>query len=105
MSRLQASDNDRAPSERPSGPRPPLRLIPTEFRVRIVRRTRLSVVQIVGEIDTATVPVLIVALDREHASDALVLDMAEVTFVSSTGVGLITTLHRRLTRRGGHLVL
>src|SRR5439155_3948851 len=80
---------------------PPLRPLPV-FHVRIVDCQGVRVVEVEGEIDILTAPMLAAALCDDHASaDALVLDLAKVPFVSSSGLRLIVSVHRRLSRRGG----
>ena len=70
-----------------------------DFEVRVNQRGRLRVVEVAGEIDVLTAPQLGAALDDEEAYDDLVLDLRQVPFMSSVGLGLISTVNRRLTRR------
>jgi len=53
-----------------------------------------------GEVDVLTAPQLGAAVDDEEAFDDLVIDLANVPFMSSVGLGLISSLNRRQTRRG-----
>jgi anti-sigma B factor antagonist len=71
------------------------------FETRVVQRERLRIVEVDGEVDILTAPRLAAAVKDDHAFDALVLDAAKMPFISSTGLGLIVSLHRRLARRGG----
>jgi len=65
-----------------------------------------TVVRVVGEIDVRTAPSLRHALDRAVAegSGDVVLDLAEVTFVDSSGLGVILGRYRRMPE-GRTLVL
>jgi len=82
--------------------RPPLRALIPPFHVRVAERDGVRVVEVEGELDIRTAPTLDVALgDDEGRAEALVLDLAKVPFVSSTGVRLIVASHRRLSRRRG----
>jgi anti-sigma B factor antagonist len=82
--------------------RAPLRALIPAFHVRAAECEGVPVVEVEGEIDILTAPALASALCDDHASaDALVLDLAKVPFVSSTGLRLIVSVHRRLSRRGG----
>ena len=84
------------------GQRPPLRALIPPFHVRVAERDRLRVVEVEGEIDILTAPTLAVALgDDDGRAEALVLDLAKVPFVSSSGLRLIVASHRRLSRRRG----
>jgi len=72
------------------------------FHVRVGERDGVRVVEVEGEIDILTAPTLAVALgDDRGRAEALVLDLAKVPFVSSTGVRLIVACHGRLLRRRG----
>jgi len=81
---------------------PPLRALIPPFHVRVTERDGVRVVEVEGEIDILTSPTLAVALDDDDARvDAMVLDLAKVRFVSSSGLRLIVASHRRLSQRGG----
>ena len=101
-----SDESDRSPrtergSARTNG-RPPLRPLVPAFHVRSAECEGVPVVEVEGEIDILTAPALATALCDDHASaDALVLDLAKVPFVSSTGLRLIVSAHRRLSRRRG----
>ena len=58
-----------------------------------------------GKLDTATAPTLSDAIlgDAETA-DALVLDMAELTYLSSAGLRLLLVLHKMMAPKGGLLL-
>ena len=87
-----------------TGGRPLFHPIVPDFHVRVAERNRLRVVEVAGEIDLLTAPRLAAALSDDEF-DALVLDLGNVSFISSTGLGVIVSTHRRLSRRDGGLVL
>jgi anti-anti-sigma factor len=47
-----------------------------------------------GDVDVATAPMLLIALSRLE-EDARVLDLAEVSFMDSSGLRALITAHRR----------
>jgi stage II sporulation protein AA (anti-sigma F factor antagonist) len=66
----------------------------------------VTVVRVVGEVDVRTAPALRTALDRavEQGEGDLVLDLSQVGFVDSSGLGVILGRHRRMPP-GRRLVL
>ncbi|HWH15267.1 MAG TPA: STAS domain-containing protein [Miltoncostaeaceae bacterium] len=88
--------DERAPATAPAGPADtvadvPAVDIPSEGPLQVSRSThaRALVIRLVGELDLAGAPTLASAVTwaAEDSSDLpLVLDMAEVTFIDSTGV-------------------
>jgi anti-sigma B factor antagonist len=71
-----------------------------EFHVDVQQRGRLRIVIVAGEVDVLTAPQLGAAVDDEEAYDDLVIDLRAVPFMSSVGLGLISSINRRQTRRG-----
>ena len=64
-------------------------------------RDGVDVLLVEGEIDVATAPRLIAALN-DAVADAVrsvVIDLTSVGFMDSTGLALLINAHRRLTRR------
>ena len=60
-----------------------------------------------GEIDAVTSPTLgkrLLAL-AEEGKTGLVVDLSKVTFIDSTGIGVLVNTVRQLSNRHGHLVL
>ena len=76
-----------------------------EFTVTVHQRGRLRVVEVDGELDVLTAPRLGAAIDDEEAYDDLVLDLRQVPFMSSVGLGLLSSVHRRQQRRGRSVAL
>ena len=65
----------------------------------------VPVVRVSGEIDVATAPALDAAM-REQIDDGhrvLVLDMRRVTFLDSSGLGVLISHHKTLRRHHGSL--
>ena len=80
---------------------------PRELHVDVVRFGRRGVVTVVGDIDVDSCRRL-----REqlvHLIDAgvatVVLDLAQMDFVASTGLDALVGAYKRLSRHGGELVL
>jgi len=65
------------------------------------------VVQLIGELDLGTVPILVDALDGliDGGPVAIELDMSELTFIDSSGVGAYVTAFRRARAKGSRLRL
>ena len=65
------------------------------------------VVFVYGEIDVMTAPRLHETLAEVIAESptSLLVDLANVTFIDSTGLGALVVAHRHLEERGGHLRL
>lgn len=76
-----------------------------ELRVHV--EGRVGVVAAHGEIDVQTVSLLKQGIDRVAAGGVPVvaLDLAEVTFIDSSGLGAVLGRHRMLAANGGRLVL
>ncbi|HEX2574992.1 MAG TPA: STAS domain-containing protein [Aquihabitans sp.] len=63
--------------------------------------------RLAGEIDLASSHLLVSAIDDaiEGGASRLVLDFTGVTFVNSTGLGVMVAATKRLRQAGGDLVL
>ena len=72
------------------------------FSVRVELRGTVSGVAVSGELDLAGVDALSDALDEavEHASEILVVDLNETTFIDSTGLHALIRCERRATAAG-----
>jgi anti-anti-sigma factor len=71
------------------------------FEVRRARRDGAVVVIAAGEIDLASSPELRAALyDPETRADTVMLDLREVTFMDSSGLGVIVGQHKRAREEG-----
>lgn len=62
-------------------------------------------VVLTGEIDTHTSPLLEQRLSSASDNDAVVLDLASVTFISSAGLTAMLTAQTRLAAAGGSLTI
>lgn len=79
----------------------------TAITTEQLRRTTF-LVSIRGEIDAYTAPALrteLIAVIEDREASTVVLDLAAVTFLDSTGLGTIVGALRRLRKRNGHLVI
>ena len=67
----------------------------------------LTIVTVTGEIDVFTTPRLREAILEliENGSLQLVLDFTDVTFLDSTGLGVLVGMYHRLRNRNGSMVL
>jgi anti-sigma B factor antagonist len=79
--------------------------VPGEFSLDVDQRGRLRVVSVFGELDVFTAPRLASVVDDDEGYDGLVLNLEEVPFMSSVGIGLLSSLHRRLQRMGKGVAL
>ena len=75
--------------------------------VRVKRDGEGTTVQLVGELDMATVPLVREVLERECEvrPSRLTLELADVEFLDSSAMNLFVTIHRRLRAGGSDLVL
>ena len=66
-----------------------------------------ALVAIAGELDMATVPRVSAALEAEPAASAgaVVIDLAGVTFIDSTGLAALVKLEHALAARAGRLAI
>jgi anti-sigma B factor antagonist len=69
--------------------------------VERVSRDGVELVLVEGEIDIATAPRLLSALNQSvaEALNSVVIDLTKVGFMDSTGLALLINAHRRLNRR------
>jgi stage II sporulation protein AA (anti-sigma F factor antagonist) len=80
----------------------------SRFRWRVIRTEEPLVVGLDGELDLSVADVLREALDTlvaKYPDRDLVLDLAQVTFIDSSGLGVILGRYRRLKARGRTLAL
>ncbi|HJT02599.1 MAG TPA: STAS domain-containing protein [Pseudonocardiaceae bacterium] len=78
--------------------------------VDVQRRDGIAVVvRVTGELDTLTAPAVDAQLTDLRAdlaeSAALVLDLSDLTFMSSAGLALLVTHHERCAEQGNRLVV
>jgi anti-sigma B factor antagonist len=80
-----------------------------ERALRLGVRTEESelLIDLAGELDLSTAPQLWAAIDEAIAAghDRLVLDLAELTFVDSTGLGVFVRAAKELRAVGGEVSL
>lgn len=69
--------------------------------VKRTSRDGVELLLVVGELDIATAPRLLSALNRavQDALHSVVVDLSAVGFMDSTGLALLINAHRRLRRR------
>jgi anti-sigma B factor antagonist len=75
-----------------------------ELKVRQI--DQVTIVALVGEIDARTAPAAEVRiLELSSSTCRLLLEMTEVTFMSSAGLRLLLSTYRRVSDSGGRVVL
>jgi anti-sigma B factor antagonist len=77
------------------------------FRVHATTHDGRAELVVAGELDLATAPMLRSELQSviEGGADDVVIDMTDVGFVDSAGLGVLIGAVGRLRERGGHLAL
>lgn len=72
------------------------------FRVTVANKGETSVISVSGELDLASSPTLDAELERIATSDAsrVVVDLAELEFMDSTGLSVLVRAHQRSAQRG-----
>ncbi|MEU8381210.1 STAS domain-containing protein [Streptosporangium sp. NPDC048865] len=90
----------------------PLQPIPDDLdsllEVQTWRLDSLGILRLLGELDVFTAPRVRVALDEAataHHELRLIVDLTQVTFIASAGVGLLVEIRQRVGERGGRLVV
>ena len=73
-----------------------------DFVVEMTRAGACSVVTVVGELDIATAPELVMALDRaaESGCSQVVVDLLGTSFIDSTGLTTLFRAHKKLEGNG-----
>ena len=76
-----------------------------EFDVEAEQRGGTRVVTVRGEVDVATAPTLGEALDAalDEGSGPVVVDLSGVTFIDSTGLGVLIAVRKRCLDSGREL--
>lgn len=82
-------------------------MVRPELDISVRHDAEETVVVLNGEIDIGTVPRLVAAVEDALAGgpSRLVLDMGQVTFCDSQGLGTLVVLNRTATRSRSYLVL
>ena len=74
-----------------------------QFSIGVERNDGTSVVRLTGEIDLNAVPALHEHMDPLHGN--VIVDLAGVTFLDSSGIGALVRTRIRIEAGGGTLVL
>lgn len=85
----------------------PLSGAPSEFRVSVSGASDAAVVAVSGELDVASAPALRQELYRviDQQPSKVVVDLAEMEFIDSTGLGVLVGALKRVKEQGGTLEL
>jgi anti-sigma B factor antagonist len=78
------------------------------LRLEYLRQDGTVVVRIVGEVDLASAPVLreaLIELIDGQGNLFVVLDLEELSFIDSTGIGVLVRALRSVREKGGDLTL
>jgi len=83
---------------------------PTVARETATRSTDdVAALELTGTLDRrsaeGTRPILFGAVDRTRPGADVVVDLSQVTYVDSCGLGILLAAHRRAARAGSRLVL
>jgi anti-sigma B factor antagonist len=80
---------------------------PSDFRISVTEGAASTVVAVAGELDVATAPALREELYRvvEQGVPAIVVDLADMNFIDSTGLGVLVGALKRVKERSGTLEL
>lgn len=81
--------------------------MPSTFSATIMNRVPATVIQLEGELDVATVPALtrLVHGAMNAGATHLILDLRNLGFIDSTGLGALARLHHRAVQMGAVLIL
>lgn len=76
------------------------------FRVTTDEVRSVPVVRVSGELDLSTAPELQDRLSELCSGDrSVVLDLTDLSFIDSSGLGVLVSAHKRLAARGRQIVL
>ena len=81
----------------PGNLRPPLE---SDFEVDVRAEARGTVVSVAGELDVASSQVLEQELTKLHAVPTVVVDLRQLTFIDSTGLGVLVRNHQLAREQG-----
>ena len=66
-----------------------------EFKVDVARNDACAVVNVAGELDIATAPELVAALDEVMDGSKVVVNLMATSFIDSTGLTTLFRAHKR----------
>jgi len=76
------------------------------MNIQISNHNDISIINIIGEIDASTAPIVQNrALEVVKQGCKILLNMADVEFMSSSGLRIMLLLHRKISGVNGKLVL
>lgn len=76
-------------------------MVEGSFQVRLRSAERAAVIVVSGELDLASAPVLEEELNRAaDGADLLIVDLRELEFIDSTGLGLLIKANRQAEAAG-----
>lgn len=81
-------------------------MLDTEPRIRVRDRDpRVAVIAVAGDVTSASEDALMAAYGEanEGRPKGVILDFAEMTYMNSSGIGLLVTLLIRANRQGQHI--
>ncbi|MEY2569028.1 MAG: anti-sigma factor antagonist [Actinomycetota bacterium] len=79
----------------------------TPFELELSRDGRATTIHVTGELDVASAPALraCVVSVLEQGQRRVIMDLAKLEFVDSTGLGALVGARKRVRESGGELVL
>jgi len=79
------------------------------LRISVHTNDAVVIVRVTGELDTLTAPVVDAQLTAAQAElaapTAVVLDLSDLTFMSSAGLALLVTHHEQCAQQGNRLLV
>ncbi|MFI6509924.1 STAS domain-containing protein [Streptosporangium sp. NPDC050855] len=89
-------------------PRPTTDDFDALLEVRTWRLESLRILRLLGELDVSTAPRVRAILDKVVSAPhepMVIVDLTQLTFIASAGVGLLVEIRRRVGERGGRLIV
>jgi anti-sigma B factor antagonist len=80
-------------------------MLQTDFRIDVKNDGRGTLLELFGELDVASSPVLEAELARVDESKLLVIDLRALDFIDSTGLGVLVRTHLHAQERGQEFAL
>ncbi|HET9074085.1 MAG TPA: STAS domain-containing protein [Solirubrobacteraceae bacterium] len=75
------------------------------FQVEVSREDRRAILRLRGELDVSSSPALEDELSRVSGLPVIVLDLSDLEFIDSTGLGVLVKSHQRVRDEGGRLAI
>jgi anti-sigma B factor antagonist len=78
-------------------------VVEPHFQVEVSQGESRAVLRLSGELDVSSSPALEDEIERVNGVEVIILDLRELEFIDSTGLGVLVKTHQRMREAGRHL--